>query len=204
MPSRPDRILLASDKTYRWPGESSSPRLAASKISSGASAAALSIVKATRDGSESQSETVSCASEHDLEGSNLESGSPRSGTIKRETDSAGAMMGATDDAVTAGSACQSDQKRTKKTPGGTGSGQNRVQKKHASSGRRQFFEFSRLGAVREGVDGRIEFKICWKPTWGTLEDLQGFKALAEARVLTINEYSQARWDDEIESSGHVD
>ncbi|OAQ60167.1 casein kinase 1, delta [Pochonia chlamydosporia 170] len=94
-------------------------------------------------------------------------------------------------------------KRAKKTPGGTGSGQNRVQKKHASSGRGQFFEYSRLGSVREGLDGRIEFKIYWKPTWGTLEDLRGARALKEAEVLTVNYYDQDIWDEEMRKSGRL-
>lgn len=75
------------------------------------------------------------------------------------------------------------------------------EKKHAS-GRGQLYEYSRLGQVREGANGRIYYKIHWKPTWGILDDLQGDMALEEAKELTIKEFDQDTWDGEVYRSGH--
>ena len=124
-------------------------------------------------------------------------------TVSPETDLEGATIRVADDEETTGRIQRSNQKRKKNTTRTTGSGEHRIQKKRASVSRRQVFEYSRLGAIREGVDGRIQFKICWKPTWGTLEDLRGTRALKEAEELIVNEYDEVTWDEEMRRSGRL-
>ncbi|KAF5131313.1 hypothetical protein E5D57_007668 [Metarhizium anisopliae] len=115
----------------------------------------------------------------------------------------GATIRVADDEETTGRIQRSNQKRKKNTTRTTGSGEHRIQKKRASVSRKQIFEYSRLGATREGVDGRIQFKICWKPNWGTLEDLRGTRALKEAEELVVNEYDKVTWDEEMRRSGRL-
>lgn len=155
----------------------------------------------TGSGSQSPRERFDSALEHDLGGPDSHSGDMTSRTVSPETDLKGAPMCAADDEATTGGTQWSHQKGGRNKSGVTGYNQHRVQKKGASVRRRQIFEYSRLGAVRKGADGRIQFMICWKPTWGSLEDLRGTRALKEAEELTINDYDQYTWDEEMRRSG---
>lgn len=205
---RMDRITL--EKNYSWPSPTRRRSLLRSFVSakgSFVSPAGSSPINARHydfvPGIDPQNsrEHLHSVLENGLGGSDLDSGDITSRTVSPETDMEGDTIRVADDEETTGRAQRSNQKRKKNTTRTTGSGEHRIQKKRASVSRRQVFEYSRLGAIREGVDGRIQFKICWKPTWGTLEDLQGTRALKEAEDLTVNEYDEDTWDEEMCRSG---
>lgn len=147
-------------------------------------------------------EHLQCVLKNGLGGSDLGSGDMTSRTVSPETDLEGATVRVADDEQTTGRIQQSNQMRKNNTTRSTSSGEHRIQKKRASVSRRQVFEYSRLGAIREGVNGRLQFKIYWKPTWGTLEDLRGTRALKEAEELTVNEYDEDTWHEEMRKYGH--
>lgn len=204
---RMDRITL--EKNYSWPSPTRRRSLLRSSVlrkDSFAPAAGSSAIhtmhydSVTGSGSQNPCERFDPALEHDLGGSDSNSGD-MARTVSPETDLKGGSMCAADDEATTGGTQRSHQKGTRNTSGVTGCNQHCVQKKCASVRRRQIFEYSRLGAVREGADGRIQFMICWKTTWGSLEDPRGTRALKEAEELTINDYDQYTWDEETRRSG---
>ncbi|KAF5127275.1 hypothetical protein E5D57_008205 [Metarhizium anisopliae] len=206
---RMDRITL--EKNYSWPSPTrcrSLRRYFVSAKESFAPPAGSSPINARNYDSipgidpQKSREHLQYVHENGLGGSDLDSGDMTSRTVSPETDLEGATIRVADDEETTGRIQRSNQKRKESTPRTTGSGEHRIQKQRASVSRRQVFEYSRLGAIREGVDGRIQFKICWKPTWGTLEDLRGTRALKEAEELTVNEYDEDTWDEEMRKYGH--
>lgn len=205
-----DRITL--EKNYSWPSPARHSSLLRSFVSvkeSFAPPAGSSPINARHydfvPGFDAQNsrEHLQSVLESGLGGPDLDSRDMTSRTVSPETDLEGATIRVADDEETTGTIQRSNQKRKKNTPRTTDSGEYRIQKKRASVSRRQVFEYSRLGAIREGVNGRIQFKICWKPTWGTLEDLRGTRALKEAEELILNEYDEVTWDEEMRRSGRL-
>ncbi|KAF5126294.1 hypothetical protein E5D57_010990 [Metarhizium anisopliae] len=207
---RMDRITL--EKNYSWP----SPALRSSLLRSFGSAkesfappTGSSPINArhydpvTSIDPQNSREHLQSVLESGLGGSDLDSRDMTSRTVSPETDMKAATICVADNEWITGRIQRGNQKRKKNTTRTTGSGEHRIQKKRALVSRRQVFEYSRLGAIREGVDGRIQFKICWKPTWGTLEDLRGTRALKEAEELTVNEYDEYTWDEEMRRSGRL-
>ncbi|QLI63477.1 uncharacterized protein G6M90_00g027880 [Metarhizium brunneum] len=201
---RMDRITL--EKNYSWPSPTRRCSLLRSFVSakeSFAPPASSSPVNARHydsvPGSDPQNsrERLQSVLESGLGGSDLDSGDMTSRTVSPEADLEGATIRVADDEETTGRIRRSNQKRKNNTTRTTVSGEHLIQKKRAAVSRTQVFEYSRLGAVREGVGGRIQFKICWKPTWGTLEDLWGTRSLKEAEELILNEYDEVTWDEEM-------
>ncbi|KAF5132802.1 hypothetical protein E5D57_003424 [Metarhizium anisopliae] len=201
---RMDRITL--EKNYSWPSPTRRRSLLRPFVSakeSFAPPAGSSPINARHYDSvpgidpQNSREHLQSVLKSGLGGSHLDSRDMTSRTISPETDLEGATIRVADNEETTGRIQRSNQKRKKNTTRTTDSGEHRIQKKRASVSRRQVFEYSRLGAIREGVDGRIQFKICWKPTWGTLEDLQGTRALKEAEDLMVNEYDEDTWNEEM-------
>ncbi|EFY90705.1 hypothetical protein MAC_03285 [Metarhizium acridum CQMa 102] len=201
---RMDRITL--EKNYSWPPPTrrcSLLRSFASAKESFAPPAGSSPISARHYDSvpgidpQSPREHLQSVLKNGLGGSDLDSGDMTSRTVSPETDLEVAPIRVADDKKTTGRIQRSNQKRKENTPRNTSSRERRIQKKRASVSRRQVFDYSRLEAIREGVDGRIQFKICWKPTWGTLEDLRGTRALKEAEELIVNEYDKVKWDEEM-------
>ncbi|KID61803.1 uncharacterized protein G6M90_00g113170 [Metarhizium brunneum] len=207
---RMDRITL--EKNYSWTSPARHSSLRRSFVSakeSFAPPAGSSPINARHydavPGIDPQSscEHLQSVLKNGVGGSNLDSGDMISRIVSPEADLEGATIRVADDEETTGRIRRSNQKRKYNTTRTTGSGEHRIQKKRASVSGRQVFEYSRLGAIREGVDGRIQFKICWKPTWGTLEDLRGSRALKEAEELIINKYDKDTWDEEMNKSGRL-
>ncbi|KAM4063313.1 hypothetical protein HRG_013865 [Hirsutella rhossiliensis] len=66
------------------------------------------------------------------------------------------------------------------------------------------YEFLRLVEVRKAWNGSIEYKVIWKPTWASIDDLRGKRALEEAEELIVDEFGQVAWEKEMERSGHFD
>lgn len=95
------------------------------------------------------------------------------------------------------------QRRRKATPRAAGTAQHGVQKKRVSTGTSQEYEFLRLGEARKASNGSIEYKVMWKPTWVTVEDLRGERAFEEAEELVMNEFDRATWDREMRKSGYL-
>ncbi|KAM4060856.1 hypothetical protein HRG_014335 [Hirsutella rhossiliensis] len=80
----------------------------------------------------------------------------------------------------------------------------RVQKKRIATCTSKEYEFLRLGEVRKAWNGFMEYKVIWKPTWASIEDLRGKRALEEAEELIVDEFGQVAWEKEMERSGHFD
>ncbi|KAK9444490.1 hypothetical protein VB005_02244 [Metarhizium brunneum] len=205
-----DRITL--EKNYSWPSPTRRCLLLRSFVSakeSFASPARSSPVNARHYDSvpgidpQNSREHLQSVLESGLGGSDLDSRDMASRTVRPETDLESATIGVADNEETTGRIQRSNHKTRKNTTRSTGSGEHRIQKKRASVSRSRVLEYSSLGAIREGVDGRIQFKICWKPTWGTLEDLRGTRALKEAEELVVNEYDKVTWDEEMRRSGRL-
>ncbi|EFY90667.1 hypothetical protein MAC_03249 [Metarhizium acridum CQMa 102] len=201
---RMDRITL--EKKYSWPSPTRRRSLLRSFVSvkeSFAPPAESSPINARHYDSvpgidpQNSREHLQSVLESGLGGTDLDSRDMTSRTISPETDLEGATIRVADGEETTGRIQRGNQKRKKNTRRTTGSGEHRIGKKRASVSRRQVFEYSRLGAIRSGVEGRIQFRIYWKPTWGTLEDLRGTRALKEAEELIVNEYDEVTWDEEM-------
>jgi hypothetical protein len=119
--------------------------------------------------------------------------SPRTSGASLAVDSEVTVSSVTDDA-TPEKGIRRSHRKTRKSIAGTGTAECGIQKKkHASARRTELFEFSRLGDIRRGADGRIEYEIHWKPTWGILRDLEGSLALEEAMELTAMAYGPSTW-----------
>lgn len=117
-----------------------------------------------------------------------------------------------------GSACQRirslcgrkrrSQRQTNKTPSAlpyaTKTAQRGVQKKRVSTGQGQEYEFRRLSTARRTPGGSIEYKVIWQPSWVTLEDLRGKRALEEAEDLVLGKFGRPTWDMELFEAGYMD
>ncbi|KAJ6436584.1 hypothetical protein O9K51_09753 [Purpureocillium lavendulum] len=90
------------------------------------------------------------------------------------------------------------------TPRSTKGSQRGVQKKRVSTGKSQEYEFLRLDSARRTPSGPIEYKVIWKPSWVTLEDLRGRWALEEAEDLVMDKFGQPTWDTEMFGTGYMD
>jgi hypothetical protein len=85
--------------------------------------------------------------------------SPRTSGASLAVDSEVKASSVTDDATPDKGIRRCDRNITKSTAG-TGPAECGIQKKkHASARRTELFEFSRLGDIRRGADGRIEYEI---------------------------------------------
>ncbi|KAM4062581.1 hypothetical protein HRG_011281 [Hirsutella rhossiliensis] len=96
------------------------------------------------------------------------------------------------------------QRKRNVTPRPATTALNRIQKKRIATCSSQEYEFLRLGEVRKAWNGSIEYKVIWKPTWVSIDDLRGKRALEEAEELIVDEFGQVSWEKEMGRSGHVD
>lgn len=89
-------------------------------------------------------------------------------------------------------------------PHATKTARRGVQKKRVSTGKSQEYQFLRLNSARRTPSGSIEYKVIWKPSWVTLEDLRGKRALEEAEDLVLDKFGQPTWDTEMLGTGYMD
>ncbi|KAM4061258.1 hypothetical protein HRG_013755 [Hirsutella rhossiliensis] len=94
------------------------------------------------------------------------------------------------------------RRKRKSAPRAAASVSYRVQKKRIATCTTQEYDFLRLGEVRKAWNGSIEYKVIWKPTWASTDDLRGKRALEEAEELVVDEFGQVVWEKEMGRSGH--
>lgn len=81
---------------------------------------------------------------------------------------------------------------------------HRAQTKRIATCASDEYEFSRLGGVRQKRNGLIEYEVFWKPSWVTVEDLQGGQALKNARELVVHKFGQGAWEKEMVRSKNIE
>ncbi|POR35276.1 Uncharacterized protein TPAR_04523, partial [Tolypocladium paradoxum] len=95
-----------------------------------------------------------------------------------------------------GSKAVHGNKRGRSTAGRVGP----VRKKRASARKGLEYEFLRLAEARR--QGRkMQYKIIWTPTWMTLADLRGKRAIEEAEDLVVEAFGRDEWEKEAQASG---
>ena len=127
-------------------------------------------------------------------------GSPLTPVASRTVDSGNTVSSMPDNAM-AENGIPTSYQRTRKKTARTRPATNGIHRKYASAGTTQVFAYSRLGGVRRRPDGRIEYKICWEPTWEPLEHLEGALVLRRAKELTVRLYGSATWTEAMRKSG---
>lgn len=150
-------LLCLLEKTYRGP--------ASTRFSLGVRAPVCndSVTNGTLESHKHPASDLDC----NAEDSSLTLVDLASITASLETDSEDAALFVADNAATTGGTQRGNKETMKNKPGVTGGNCNRIQKKQASDGRQQLFEYSHLGPLRDGFGFELHFKIYWKPTWGT-------------------------------------
>jgi len=86
----------------------------------------------------------------------------------------------------------------------TAGAQYGVEKKRALTDKSQEYEFRRLAGARRSLDGYIECKAMWEPTWIRVEDLRGDRAVKEAEKVITRKFGKAVWETEARRSGYCD